>query len=159
MPNSSLKSPKLPLTAEEKNNLRAWKVNEIAHMEIAQLSQCLQSSWERAQYLHGLAQFQMVPSIGPKVAQRIVQMGYYSLQDVRNEDGADLINRLEACIGYWEDPCLEDSFRCIVYHANHPDSYKSWFDFSSERKKFREQNGYPDTRPAIPWYEHNKMNT
>lgn len=156
-----ISSPKLPLTPEEKINLRACKVklNEIAYLDISQLSHCLQSSCERAKYLRGLAQFQSIPSIGPKVAERVVDLGYYSLEEIKNEDGADLINRLEELFGYWEDPCLEDSLRCIVHHANHPESDKSWFDFTSERKKYREQYGYPATRPTLPWYEKKvKMN-
>ncbi|MFC0271469.1 helix-hairpin-helix domain-containing protein [Metabacillus herbersteinensis] len=151
-------SPKIPLTPEEKLNLKKCKIklHEIADMDIMNLSQCLQSSFERANYLRGLAQFQTVPSIGPKVAKRLVDLGYYSLQEVKTEEGADLINRLEERIGYWEDPCLEDSFRCIVHHANHPESNKSWFDFTPDRKSYREQYGYPTTRPTIAWYEKKK---
>ena len=63
-------SPKLPLTSEEKVNLRSSKVklNEIAGMNVPLLSECLKSSFERAKYLRALAQFQSIPSIGPKLA-------------------------------------------------------------------------------------------
>lgn len=148
-------SPKLPLTSEERINLRKCKVklNEIAQMDIQQLTACLQSTYERANYLRGLAQFQAIPSIGPKLAQWVTELGYYSLEELKNEDGADLTNRLEVHFGYWEDPCVEDSLRCIVYHANHSDSEKSWWHFTEERKRYREINGYPDSRPTTPWHE------
>lgn len=148
-------SPKLPLTSEERINLRKCKVklNEIAQMDIQQLTACLQSTYERANYLRGLAQFQAIPSIGPKLAQWVTELGYYSLEELKNEDGADLTNRLEEHFGYWEDPCVEDSLRCIVHHANHSDSEKSWWHFTEERKRYREINGYPDSRPTTPWHE------
>jgi hypothetical protein len=150
-----ISSPKLPLTSEERLNLRTCKVKlkEIADMDTSQLSQCLKSSFERAKYLRALAQFQSVPSIGPKLAQWVTELGLYSLEEIKNEDGADLTNRLEELFGYWEDPCVEDSLRCMVHHANEPDSDKNWWNFTSERRRYREQYGYPATRPTVPWYE------
>ena len=148
-------SPKLPLTSEERINLRKCKVklNEIALMDITQLTECLRSTTDRAKYLRGLAQFQAIPSIGPKLAQWVTELGFYSLEELKNENGAELTNRLEEHFGYWEDPCVEDSLRCIVHHANYSDSEKSWWHFSDERKKYREVNGYPDSRPKTPWYD------
>ncbi|RFU61195.1 helix-hairpin-helix domain-containing protein [Bacillus sp. V59.32b] len=121
-------------------------------MDLSELSRCLQST-ERARYLQALAQFQAIHSIGPKLAQMVIELGYYSLEEIKGEEGAELLNRLEAKIGHWEDPCVEDSLRCVVHHANHPGSDKSWWHFTVERKAYREQYGYPATRPTIPWYE------
>ncbi len=59
-------------------------------------------------------------------------------------------------LGYWVDPCVEDALRCIVYHANNPNSDKCWFDFTEGRKSYRAQNGYPATRPSLAWYEIKK---
>ena len=102
--------PKLPLTPEERAHLRAFKVklNDIANLDTAQLSQMLEITRERANMLKGLAMFQSVPSIGPKVAARVVDMGYYSLDEIKDLDGADFIDKMEVHLGYWEDPCLED---------------------------------------------------
>jgi hypothetical protein len=146
-------SPKLPLTTDEKLNLRTCKkkLNEIADMDLTPLSECLRSSLKRAQYLRALAQFQS--TIGPKLAQWVTELEFYSLEEIKNEQGADLTDRLEPKFGYWEDPCVEDALRCIVHHANYPDSEKSWWGFTDERKQYREQYGYPPTRPTIPWYE------
>src|SRR5699024_3825208 len=145
----------LPLTNKEKQQLRAskLKLKDIAHLDVVSLSQYLKSSFERANAIRELAIFQSVPSIGPKVAQRVVDLGYYSLEEIKDEYGADLINRLEQLYGCWQDPCLEDCFRCIVHHANNLDDAKNWFDFSEERKKYRQQHGYPKTRPKLAWYE------
>lgn len=151
-------APKLPLTPEERKHLRTAKLTlkDVATQDVHRIEQALQVSAARARYLRALAEFQTIPSIGPKVAQGVVSLGYYSLAEIKNEDGADLINRYEALTGYWNDPCLEDCFRCIVHHANHPDSEKSWFDFTAERKSYRAAHGYPATRPTIPWYEGKK---
>ncbi|ASN03840.1 helix-hairpin-helix domain-containing protein [Virgibacillus necropolis] len=148
-------SPKLPLTPEERSSLRANKIklNQISEMEPKNLAIGLGASMKRANYLKGLAIFQTIPSIGPKLAQLVVDLGYYSFEDFENETGVELINCAEEQYGYWMDPCVEDSLRCVVYHANHPGSEKKWFDFTAERKEFREQNGYPDTRPKMAWYE------
>jgi hypothetical protein len=144
-------SPKLPLTHEERARLRACKIKlkDMAYMNTLELSQCLESPFERAKYLRALAIFQMIPSIGPKVAQWVIDLGYYSLDEIQQETGSDLINRLEMLYGYWMDPCVEDSLRCIVHHANYPDSEKSWFAFTEERKRYRQQYGYPATRPRL----------
>lgn len=148
-------SPKLPLTSEERTNLRRLKVKlaKMADMEIASLKKCLGSSLERAKYLKALAEFQSVPSIGPKIAQGVVEMGYYSLDEVKNKDGSELINQMEEHLGCWQDPCVEDSLRCIVHFANDRESDKNWWDFTSERKRYREQFGYPVTRPTKAWHE------
>lgn len=153
-------SPKLPLTSEEKLNLRRCKVkiSEIANMDVSSISKCLKSSLERAKYLRALAQFQSIPSIGPKLAQWVTELGFYSLEEIKNEDGANLTDKLEELFGYWEDPCVEDSLRCIVYHANYTDSDKSWWYFTDERKQYQEQYGYPATRPTTPWYEKKPKN-
>lgn len=150
-----LKSPKLPLTTVERSYLRGSKVTlkEICNMDVVALAHCLQSSIERAKYIHALAEFQSIPSIGPKVAEAVIQLGYYSLIELKDEDGADLLNRLELLCGHWKDPCVEDCLRCIVFYANHPDCNKSWWNFTTARKEYRAQYGYPSTRPALPWHE------
>ncbi|AQT83292.1 hypothetical protein B1222_00565 [Paenibacillus larvae subsp. pulvifaciens] len=42
--------------------------------------------------------------------------------------------------------CVEDQFRLVVYYANNPESNKKWWDFTEERKHYRETNGYPSDR-------------
>lgn len=154
----SNRSPKLPLTPQERARLRTFKITtkEICKTDVDRLASLLDVPKERATFLRALAQFQSIPSIGPRMAEAMIMLGYVSLEEVRDEDGAELVDRYEQCLGYWVDPCVEDSFRCIVYHANHEQSEKSWFDFTSERKRYRAQHGYPATRPVIAWHEKEK---
>ncbi|MWV47371.1 Pathogenicity locus [Paenibacillus sp. HJL G12] len=148
-------TPKLPLTSEEKTNMRSCKIrlNAIADMNVSDLAVILGSSPERAGYLRALAEFQAIPSIGPRIAERMAALGYGSLEELKTLNGPDLLEQLENHFGFWEDPCLEDALWCMVHHANHPGSEKCWFDFTDARKEYRKEHGYPETRPKTAWYD------
>ncbi|BAB06850.1 helix-hairpin-helix domain-containing protein [Halalkalibacterium halodurans] len=149
-----MKTPKLPLTDEERKSLRRQKVklSDLADLEVEALATYLHSTVTRARYLRGLAIFQTILSIGPKVAQMVVDLGYFDLEAVKFEKGDEMVDRLEKLYGYWVDPCVEDCFRCIVHHANDRESEKHWFDFTTERKAYRATSGYPSDRPTQSWY-------
>lgn len=55
--------------------------------------------------------------------------------------------------GYWIDPCVEDQFRLAVHYAETGDMTKKWWDFTEERKRFRQKNGYSPQRPQKAWHE------
>ncbi len=57
--------------------------------------------------------------------------------------------------GYRTDPCVEDQFRLAVYFAKTKDYTKKWWNFTLERKQYREKFGYPKDRPELNWYEVN----
>ncbi|WP_233549530.1 helix-hairpin-helix domain-containing protein [Lysinibacillus yapensis] len=67
-------NPKLPLTQNEKTKLRKAKVKicELHTLGIDQLVQMMDISVERAMIIKGLAEFQNVPSIGYKLAEKLV---------------------------------------------------------------------------------------
>ncbi len=152
---SDRSAPKLPLSAEEKQNLRASKIRlqAIKDLDAAELAEILGSTPERAAHLRALAQFQSIPSIGPRIAERVAALGYGTLDELKPLDGPALLEQLENHYGFWEDPCLEDALWCMVHHANHPGSEKSWFDFTDARKAYRQAHGYPETRPKKAWHE------
>lgn len=139
MPNA--KAPKLDLTAAEKTALRKRKIkiSEIIHHSVDQLCSLLGISVQRAKELKAQAEFQSIPSIGPKFAQDLMQLGYFSLDDLIGKDGAILMEELEQLHGIHIDPCVEDQFRLVVHYASYRDSNKQWWDFTEERKKHREQ--------------------
>lgn len=144
-----MKAYKLHLSADEKALLRKSdvKINQLKDYAPDEISAILHSSAQRANEICALMEFQSCPSIGPKFARDLIDMGYYSINQLKDKDGAELLNDHERLIGTKTDPCVEDQFRLIVYYANHPDSKKQWWDFTDERKAFRLQNGYPPTRP------------
>lgn len=146
---------KLPLTEVEKANLRKNKIKiaSILDFAIDELEVLLSATTERAKKIYALAEFQTVPSVGIKFAEDLVFLGYYSLDEIKNKDGAKLTDEYELKKGCWTDPCVEDQFRLVVSFANTNDIKKTWWDFTDERKKYRSENGYPLTRPQKAWFE------
>jgi hypothetical protein len=146
---------KLPLTEIEKANLRKHKIKIANILDFAsdELEVLLNATKERAKEIYALAAFQTVPSIGIKFAEDLVFLGYYSLNELKQKDGAQLTDEYEQKRGYWVDPCVEEQFRLVVNFANTQDKQKNWWDFTEERKKFRAENGYPKTRPQKAWFD------
>jgi Pathogenicity locus len=146
---------KLPLTDIEKANLRKNKIKIANILDFArdELEVLLNATTERAKEIYALAEFQTVPSVGIKFAEDLVFLGYYSLNELKQKDGAKLTDEYEQKKGYWIDPCVEDQFRLIVNFANTNDMKKKWWNFTEERKKFRTENGYPKSRPQKAWHE------
>ena len=148
-------SPKLPLTAAERQRLRRIKLRlaDIAAVDAADLAARTGWTRERARDLRALAEFQAIRSVGPRFAADLVAMGYYRLDELRDRDGAALLDAHERQRGYWTDPCVEDQFRLAVYVAQTGDYTREWPDFTAERKAFRAAHGYPTDRPAVAWHE------
>jgi hypothetical protein len=149
------KNIKLPLTDIEKANLRKNKIKIAGILDFTpdELEIVLNATAVRAKEIYALAEFQTVPSIGIKFAEDLVFLGYYSLSELKNKDGAKLTDEYEQKKGFWIDPCVEDQFRLAVNYANTNEPKKSWWDFTEERKKFRIENGYPTGRPQKAWHE------
>lgn len=149
------KADQLEITAEEMKRLRALKIkkSEIHHHSVNELQQWLPASKQRAKELYALSEFQSIPSVGIRFATDLIQLGYYSMSELKKKEGAKLTDQYELQQGVWVDSCVEDQFRLVVHYANHPDSKLNWWNFTPERKAFREKNGYPSSRPKKPWYE------
>ena len=141
---------KLPLSGTERSYLRKnrIRIDQILTKTTEELKDILNCSTDRAKELKGLLDFQQIPSIGLGASKIMVQaLGFYSVNDVRNENPAELFDRYEELVGCRVDPCVEDQIRCIVYHANELNSVLVWSDFTDERKAYRNTQGYPPTRP------------
>lgn len=119
---------KLPLTDVEKAKLRKAKVKimELHTFEKEHIAEMLDVSLERAKILKGLADFQRVPSIGFKLAEKLVfQLGIFSLLEVKERNGAKLFDELEQKLGMWTDSCVEGQIRCVIHFAKNPQSKKT----------------------------------
>jgi len=146
---------KLPLKDSEKANLRKHRVRmvDIPNYAVDELEVLLDSTTERAGEILALAEFQSVPSIGIRFAEDLVFLGYHSLSELRDKDGAELTDDYEKKKGYQTDPCVEDQFRLVVDFAKTKNEEKRWWDFTEERKRFRLEHGYPADRPKEVWHE------
>lgn len=144
------KTPKLDLTATERTILRKNKlrISELAEMEPDQLASLLSIPLQRAKELRAMAEFQRIPSIGPQFAKDLLMLGYDRLEDLKQKDGATLLNQYEQLRGIRIDPCVEDQLRLVVHYAKNPASTKQWWDFTEERKQYRAAHGYPASRPT-----------
>lgn len=98
-------------------------------------------------------EFQSIPSIGIKFAEDLIFLGYYSLAELTGKNGSELFDAYELKKGYWVDLCVEDQFRLVVDVANHGIRDKTWWDFTAERKAYREKHGFAANRPTTSWYE------
>lgn len=145
----------LPLTDFERTNLRKNKVKivDLLNYAVDELEELLSATPERAKTIFALAQFQTVPSIGIKFAEDLICLGYYSLNELKDKEGAKLTDEFEQKKGFRIDPCVEDQFRLVVNFANTKDKTKTWWSFTEERKKYRVENGYPTNRPKKAWHQ------
>lgn len=146
---------KLNLLDSERKNLRKHKVKiaDIPSLSIEELEEVLQVPTERARELYALADFQRIPTVGIRFAEDLVFIGYYSVHDLQDKDGATLTDEYEKKKGYRIDSCVEDQFRLAVHFAQTHDHSKKWWDFTDERKAFRAKHGYPADRPTANWHE------
>jgi hypothetical protein len=149
---------KLDLLPSEKERLRKNKIRiaDIPCFSIEEFSSLLQIERSRAMELHALVEFQLIPSIGVRFANDLISMGYYSLEELKEKDGASLLDEFELTRGYWIDPCVEDQFRLVVDFAKNGISKRYWWEYSDERKAFRTKYGYPANRPLKAWHENHK---
>lgn len=145
----------LPLTDFERTNLRKSRVKivDLLNYAVDELEELLSATPERAKTIFALAQFQTVPSIGIKFAEDLICLGYYSLNELKDKEGAKLTDEFEQKKGFRIDPCVEDQFRLVVNFANTKDKTKTWWSFTEERKKYRVENGYPTNRPKKAWHQ------
>jgi len=144
-----IKAYKLSLTDAEKLRLKQnkCKISGLHNYAADELSGLLHGDADRAKEIAALIEFQQVPSVGPRFAADLISLGYYSLNDLKNKQGPELLNAYERRHGFRVDPCVEDQFWLVVHFANHRGA-KNWWDFTPLRKAYREQNGYPSDRPG-----------
>ena len=148
----------LELTPAEKLLLKENKITQksLTNLAIDEIITILNPEPQRARVIQALFEFQSIPSIGIRFAHDLMFLGYYQLNDVKSKTGPDLLNEYELKIGYKVDPCVEDQFWLAVDYANHPDSKNQWWDFTTTRKAYRSEYGYPDTRPKENIFVPNK---
>jgi hypothetical protein len=143
------------LTVAEKQSLKAKKVSQKMLQDYApdEIAGLLNAWPQRAKELQALAEFQSIPSLGINFAEELISQGYYSLQQLKGKSAVTLFNAFERHCGAWADPCVEDSYRLLVHYIETGDDTKRWWNFTAERKAYREKFGFPADRPVKPWYE------
>lgn len=151
------------LTVAEKQVLKTKKVSQKQLQDYApdEIASLLGASTLRAKELNALAEFQSIPSLGINFAEELISQEYYMLEQLKGKSAVELFDAFEQHSGAWADPCVEDSYRLLVHYIENRDETKRWWDFTADRKAYREQYGFPADRPQKPWYEsgrYPKMN-
>ena len=143
------------LTPQEKQNLRKRKlyIKNLDEYDILQLQEYLETDYHRAREIFALIQFQSIPSIGIKCAEDLIFMNFYSLEELKNCNPAQVFDSFEKKKNYWVDSCVEDQFRLVIDYAKNGDKGRNWWDFTAERNEYRQKHGFPADRPKKPWYE------
>ena len=67
-----------------------------------------------------LRDLQVIPGIGPSLAQDLVDLGIRRVSDLKGRNPQVLYRRLEKLAGTRMDPCVLYTFRCAVYYASAP---------------------------------------
>jgi len=132
------------------------KIRNLVNYQTEELQLLFDVPAIRAMEIRAMVEFQSIPLIGIKFARDLISLGYYSLEELKDKDGATLLDELELSTGTWINPCVEDQCRLAVHFANERDSTLHWWDFTDERKQYRIENGYPKNRPKKAWFELEK---
>jgi len=77
-----------------------------------------------------LRDLRVIPGVGREVAEDLWNLGYRSVQDLKNQDPETMYERLCAQQGTTVDRCMLYVFRCAVYYASfekhNPELLKWW---------------------------------
>ncbi len=73
-----------------------------------------------------LRALQTIPGVGKAVSEDLLNLGYQSVEDLKNEDPQKMYDRLCVLQGEKIDRCMLYTFRCAVYFAStkNPDPEK-----------------------------------
>lgn len=77
-----------------------------------------------------LTDLQTIPGVGPNISQDLIDLGFESVSDLRDEDPQQMFEDLRSMRGGYMDRCVLYVFRCAVYFASNdkhdPELLKWW---------------------------------
>ena len=77
-----------------------------------------------------IKEFQVIPGVGPNIAQDLIDLGYKSVEELREEKPGNMYQDLMSLRGTHIDRCVLYVFRCAVYYASNarhnPELLKWW---------------------------------
>lgn len=77
-----------------------------------------------------LKDLQKIPGVGPRIAEDLYDLGYYTPESIRGEDPSLMYDRLCVYQGCRVDRCMLYVFRCAVYYVSNnehdPELLKWW---------------------------------
>ncbi|MGB7000434.1 MAG: helix-hairpin-helix domain-containing protein [Halobacteriota archaeon] len=87
-----------------------------------------------------LEELQQIPGVGKKIAEDLCDLGFRTVQDLRNQDPEELYFRLCVQKGMNVDRCMLYVFRCAVYYATnkkHDPELLKWWNWKEDNRAKR----------------------
>jgi Pathogenicity locus len=81
-----------------------------------------------------LRDLQEAPGIGPSLSRDLLDLGFQSLEQLRDQDPENMYHSICAIRGAHIDPCVLYAFRCAVYFASnqiHDPELLKWWNWKS----------------------------
>lgn len=86
--------------------------------------------------------FRTIPGVGKAIAEDLWNLGYRSLEELRNEDPEEMYERLCEYQKVRVDRCMQYVFRCCVYYVttdNHDPELLKWWNWKDRKFNFKER--------------------
>ena len=80
-----------------------------------------------------LKALQVMPNIGPRMADDLIRLGIRSVRDLVGRDPMQMYDAISALDGVRHDPCVLDSYMAAIDHAT-TGSMRPWWDYTPRRK-------------------------
>jgi len=83
-----------------------------------------------------LRELRKIPGVGKSIAQDLLNLGYRSVQDLRDQNAEEMYQRLCEYQGVHVDRCMLYVFRCAVYYASnneHDPELLKWWNWKDAR--------------------------
>lgn len=80
-------------------------------------------------------EFQIIPGIGKKLSQELLDLGYRKVSELRGEDPEIMYQNLMTLRGHHIDRCVLYVFRCAVYfssHSKHETELLKWWNWKDK---------------------------
>lgn len=83
-----------------------------------------------------LKEFQKIPGVGKSISQDLYNLGYRSIEDLKNLDPEEMYTNLCVYQNMHVDRCMLYVFRCAVYYAAndvHDPELLKWWNWKDKR--------------------------
>ena len=84
-----------------------------------------------------LKALQVIPGIGPRMAEDLWLLGIRKVGDLRGQNPEAMYDRFCDLVGQRVDPCVLYVFRCAVYYASHEEhdaDLLKWWNWKDRRE-------------------------
>jgi hypothetical protein len=82
-----------------------------------------------------LKEFQVIPGVGPSIAQDFLDLGYRNVNELKGKDPEEMYENLTLLRKKHIDRCVLYVFRCSVYYASntvHEPEFLKWWNWKDK---------------------------